>query len=108
MEKLKNLIKQELELKNFDEKIDFHTVVRDAISAGLTEPDPRIDLRGVDVQRKILILGASYALNDQLELFGDVRYRDADDATVNSPLLSANFDVENSGPLFNLGLRYSF
>jgi len=55
-----------------------------------------------------LILGASYALNDQLELFGDVRYRDTDDASVNSPLLSAGFDVENSGTLFNLGLRYSF
>ena len=54
------------------------------------------------------ILGASYAFSDALELFGDVRFRTTDDATVNSPLLSAKFDVENSGTLFNLGLRYSF
>lgn len=54
------------------------------------------------------ILGASYAINDTLELYGDVRYRAADDATVASPLLSASFDVENSGTMFNLGLRYSF
>lgn len=40
----------------FDGKTPFHEVVRLAGEAGYTEPDPRIDLSGVDVMRKILIL----------------------------------------------------
>lgn len=40
----------------FDGKTPFHEVVRRAGEAGYTEPDPRIDLSGVDVMRKILIL----------------------------------------------------
>ena len=34
----------------------FEDSVKGAMEAGFTEPDPRIDLSGVDVQRKILIL----------------------------------------------------
>src|SRR3546814_12281531 len=34
----------------------FSQVVRDAREKGLTEPDPREDLNGMDVARKILIL----------------------------------------------------
>jgi aspartokinase/homoserine dehydrogenase 1 len=34
----------------------FMEAVKGAMDAGYTEPDPRIDLSGVDVQRKILIL----------------------------------------------------
>jgi aspartokinase/homoserine dehydrogenase 1 len=34
----------------------FVEAVKGAMDAGYTEPDPRIDLSGVDVQRKILIL----------------------------------------------------
>jgi len=41
---------------NFDENNSFYEVVRKAGEAGYTEPDPRIDLSGVDVMRKILIL----------------------------------------------------
>ena len=41
---------------NFDEKNSFYNVVQKAGEAGYTEPDPRIDLSGVDVMRKILIL----------------------------------------------------
>ncbi len=40
----------------FDGQVPFHEVVRLAGEAGYTEPDPRIDLSGVDVMRKILIL----------------------------------------------------
>ena len=54
------------------------------------------------------ILGASYALNESLEIYGDARLRYTDDASVKSNLLSADFDVENSATLFNLGVRYSF
>lgn len=41
---------------NFDEKNSFHDVVKEAGFQGFTEPDPKIDLSGVDVARKILIL----------------------------------------------------
>ena len=41
---------------NFNDKTKFHDVVKQAQLEGYTEPDPRIDLSGVDVARKILIL----------------------------------------------------
>lgn len=41
---------------NFDDNTNFHDVVKQAQKEGYTEPDPRIDLSGVDVARKILIL----------------------------------------------------
>jgi aspartokinase/homoserine dehydrogenase 1 len=41
---------------NFDENNSFHDVVKEAGVQGFTEPDPKIDLSGIDVARKILIL----------------------------------------------------
>ncbi len=41
---------------NFDANNSFHDVVQEAGIQGYTEPDPKIDLSGVDVARKILIL----------------------------------------------------
>ena len=41
---------------NFDENNTFHDVVKEAGIQGFTEPDPKIDLSGIDVARKILIL----------------------------------------------------
>jgi aspartokinase/homoserine dehydrogenase 1 len=41
---------------NFSENYNFHDVVNEAGVQGFTEPDPKIDLSGVDVARKILIL----------------------------------------------------
>ncbi|MEM8521042.1 bifunctional aspartate kinase/homoserine dehydrogenase I [Flavobacterium sp. PL12] len=41
---------------NFDQKNTFHDVVKEAGVQGFTEPDPKIDLSGIDVARKILIL----------------------------------------------------
>ncbi len=41
---------------NFSDQVRFHDVVRLAQEEGYTEPDPRIDLSGIDVARKILIL----------------------------------------------------
>lgn len=41
---------------NFDENNTFHDVVKEAGFQGFTEPDPKIDLSGIDVARKILIL----------------------------------------------------
>ena len=41
---------------NFGNSYNFHDVVKEAGVQGFTEPDPKIDLSGVDVARKILIL----------------------------------------------------
>jgi len=41
---------------NFNNETTFHDVVKQAQEEGYTEPDPKIDLSGVDVMRKILIL----------------------------------------------------
>ena len=41
---------------NFDKDNSFHDVVKEAGVQGFTEPDPKIDLSGIDVARKILIL----------------------------------------------------
>jgi aspartokinase/homoserine dehydrogenase 1 len=41
---------------NFCETYSFHDVVKEAGVQGFTEPDPKIDLSGIDVARKILIL----------------------------------------------------
>ncbi|MCH3882254.1 bifunctional aspartate kinase/homoserine dehydrogenase I [Tenacibaculum aquimarinum] len=41
---------------NFNENTTFHDVVAQAQKEGFTEPDPKIDLSGIDVARKILIL----------------------------------------------------
>ena len=41
---------------NFNHKNSFSNVVKSAMGEGYTEPDPKIDLSGIDVARKILIL----------------------------------------------------
>ncbi len=65
----------------FDETTDFSEVVKIAQKKGYTEPDPRDDLNGLDVARKILILARNLDLNIELE-----------DIDLQSPVNSNLFD----------------
>lgn len=52
---------------NFDNTSKFYEIVQRAQDEGYTEPDPRIDLSGVDVARKILILARESGVTINLE-----------------------------------------
>lgn len=48
--------------EHFDGRQPFSRLVREARAAGYTEPDPRVDLSGEDVRRKLLILARAAGL----------------------------------------------
>ncbi len=52
---------------HYDGSTSFSSVVQQASDEGYTEPDPRIDLSGVDVMRKILILAREAGLKMEME-----------------------------------------
>ncbi len=56
---------------SFNETISFSEIVGKARELGYTEPDPRIDLNGIDVRRKLIILAreSGYAIEaDDVEI----------------------------------------
>jgi aspartokinase/homoserine dehydrogenase 1 len=57
---------------NFNEYNPFAEVVKQAMAEGYTEPDPKIDLSGIDVKRKLVILirESGYEMEiDEIETF---------------------------------------
>lgn len=52
---------------NYDGKKSFASVVRQAQDEGYTEPDPRLDLSGKDVMRKIMILARESGKQIEME-----------------------------------------
>jgi aspartokinase/homoserine dehydrogenase 1 len=69
----------------------FHDVVMEAKTEGYTEPDPRIDLSGVDVKRKILILVREAGIKME---FDDIEVKDI--------LPKACFEVDTVEDFFEL------
>jgi len=53
--------------ETYDGSVPFSTLLLDALSQGITEPDPREDLSGRDVQRKLLILARMAGFELSLE-----------------------------------------
>ena len=80
---------------NFNNKTTFHDIVKQAQEEGYTEPDPKIDLSGVDVMRKILILARESG--NQLEI----------DAIENKSFLpQESIDTDNNDDFFASLIKY--
>lgn len=52
--------------------------------------------------------GVSYAFSDTLSLYGNYRYRTADDMEFSASLLPARFNIDVEAQSLDIGIRYSF
>ena len=69
---------------NFSDRKNFHDTVKQAQFEGYTEPDPRIDLSGIDVARKILILARENGLSMEIEDVENESFLTQDNLDANS------------------------
>lgn len=75
---------------NFKQDVSFAEVVKQARQLGYTEPDPRIDLMGIDVRRKLVILARESGLSLEES---DVKINNfLPTACIDAPSVEAFFD----------------
>ena len=95
------------------EDVPFSRVLQEAIDQGFTEPDPREDLCGNDVARKLLILARELDLENEFEdtvienlIPAEFRETPSEDFLANLEKLNATFQAKKDAQEKNHVLRY--